>query len=404
MMLRFVRRPDVWLPGALLLLAAIGGPLLLSENAIDLTERERGSYGVLPSWRTSFDALSAACGSGLLTYDLYEHYTPTGRGLLLALGVCGALAYLVALRQALGALWGKELWLPSYRLLFAAVGGLAGLALMVGAVQRLLVGQDTTLLEAGSQALAMVFALGWWDSAAGPAGSLTILALLGGAGWWVWLWPFARDRLPARRMITLLVSYVVFLAIAAGTITLLESPRGTTARPDPERLDGVAPAPRYARAATLVSLASTAGATPEPLAERAVGEGTKLFLALVILVGGVGGTFSGGAHWLLLLWSAGRGLGAPSGSIRNRARIAAAGVILVLVTLTGVTAISLLAIEQRTASTLDPSPSAGDAILEAASAVGGANVSAGLTADLSAERRSRGIRQETDTYHYGMAG
>ncbi|MCK4341785.1 MAG: hypothetical protein KAY37_08695, partial [Phycisphaerae bacterium] len=62
----------------------------------------------------------------------------------------------------------------------------------------------------------------------------------------------------------------------------------------------------------------------------------------------------------------------------------------------------LLFIEASTASAYQSPPTCADALLEAASAVGGGNLSSGLTTTVTSANLSRGIHQSVDLYQYGM--
>ena len=63
---------------------------------------------------------------------------------------------------------------------------------------------------------------------------------------------------------------------------------------------------------------------------------------------------------------------------------------------------ALLIIEAGLGSRWELPPSFADAFLDASSAVGGANLSSGLTRSLTSAYLSSGIRQNVDEYQYGM--
>lgn len=73
-----------------------------------------------------------------------------------------------------------------------------------------------------------------------------------------------------------------------------------------------------------------------------------------------------------------------------------------MVTFALVVALGLLVIETRTASRFQPPPTFGDALLDASSAVAGANLSSGLTATVTSVNLSSGMDITVDSYQYGM--
>ncbi|MGE0479810.1 MAG: hypothetical protein AB7Q17_04995 [Phycisphaerae bacterium] len=95
---------------------------------------------------------------------------------------------------------------------------------------------------------------------------------------------------------------------------------------------------------------------------------------------------------------------APSAARDSAAWMRAATAVVAAVMLLAVGgALGLLLIESATASAYQPAPSFADALLDAASAVGGAGLTTGLFASVTSRNLSSGIRQATDQYQYGMA-
>jgi Trk-type K+ transport system membrane component len=407
----WLRRPEVWLPLALLILTGVGGSLLTQDRFVHLSERDRGSYGLRPVWQARFDALSATCGVGLLTYKLNEDYTPSGRWVLVGLGVAGTLLYLGAARQAIGRLWPGGA-LPRMRTILGAYAAaqmlVIGLALLGVAVSEARTPPEDTAWNA----LSAFSSLGWLRETpgVGHAWIYAGIALLSALGWpiWVCVW---RRALPRGRLLLALGGYCGFLIACAALMAALETPRavpvGRQAAPDdrPEnRLEM-----RCGRAIVQVLAASGAGIPTEKLKERGVSDGTKAVLAGVVLVGGLGGSGGGGIKWIVLCWALAAGRASltrqPGRTHNELARrcllvgTASAALFLILVL---VVACGLLLIESHVGSTYQSAPTFADALLDASSAVAGANLSSGLTATVTNLNLSTGIRQSVDLYQYGM--
>jgi Trk-type K+ transport system membrane component len=406
-----LRRAELWFPLALLVMTAVGGHLLTSDRFVHLSERDRGSYGKRPKWEAAFDALSASCGVGLLTYRLDQDYTPAGRWVLAALGLAGAALYLATTRQILGRLRAEgERALPSTRLILGAFVAAQLIAILVVVLIEHAGGAPTSMADSAWNAVSLFSSLGWLQGGAGLGHSwlYAIVALGGALGWPLWLifWPgVARPK----RFLPAAGSYVVLLLVCAGLISALEVPRGKP-RGKPvatERLADQSPRVRFERALTLVTCASGAGVSTEELGDRGVGEGTKLVLAGIVLIGGLGGSVGGGIKWTLLIgmWAAtfARCRQGPEipGQSSHQCKFGAANAQLLL-GLVLLVALGLLLIEARTGSAFQSPPTLGDALLDAASAVGGAGLSSGLTATVTNLNLSTGIRQNVDLYQYGM--
>ncbi|NLG41776.1 MAG: hypothetical protein GX547_00895, partial [Phycisphaerae bacterium] len=78
----WLKRPEVWFPAALILLIVAGAALLNNPTCQSLDERDWRWYACANAWRSTFDAVSAACGAGLLTHDIDEEYTTIGKCVL----------------------------------------------------------------------------------------------------------------------------------------------------------------------------------------------------------------------------------------------------------------------------------------------------------------------------------
>lgn len=394
--MRRLGRAEFWLPAALLALTVAGNSLLLRGGCLELGLRDRTSYGDRPAWQAGFDALSATCGVGLLSYDLEGQYTARGRWLLVGLGVAGAVLYLAAMRQVLRRLgWVAGGDVPGlWAILLALLAWQAAILALVCGVAAARGGEVQT---AAWNAVATFASLGWLRGASGPGQTwvYALAALLSALGWGVWLLPVGgwRRSVPLRRLLLCAGGYVALLAAAAGVMSALETqrgllPPGTT----PKGLSSLPAGERYARCAVQAACAAGAGIATEPAADRGVSEGTKLVLAGLLVVGGLGGTVGGGVTWVVLLWA-----------LLGASRRAAVACVAWVVGLVVVAALGLLIIEGWTASSYQVAPTAADALLDAASAVAGGNLTTGLTATVTGANLSRGIRQPVDLYQYGMS-
>jgi len=447
---------SLWLPLALLVASQYGARWLQNPQCLALSERDRGSYGELPVWKANFDALSAVCGVGLLTNDLKDDYTPTGRWVLAGLGVAGALLYLAAARQVLVRLWAADeggnvpATLPEAAAVQwpsrpAILGAFLALLVVLHPLPWLVARSGGLSYETGAwNAVAALASLGWLAPGTDPKAFWIygLLGLVGALGWTIWLVPLRlvwrknaavpqasslRDphlgRLPhgwGARSALALGAYLVLLVGAAALITALEVPRG---QPHPggaspasatatksERLALQPPQERFFRSLVLATCTATTGHATEPIADRGVSDGTKFVLSALQLIGGAGGSPGGGVKWLVLLWAL-SGLTVVVGLGGGRARqdrarrfwLAGVACTSAVLALTLVTALGLQIIEARVASTYQAPPTFADTLLEASSATAGGGLTTGLTATITSFNLSRGIRQNVDLYQYGMS-
>ncbi len=403
-------RAELWLPAGLVFVALLGGWALRSPHLIALGERDRRAFGDLPAWRAHFDALSATCGVGLLT-NRPHHYTPAGRWTIVVLGAAGAVLYLAATRQVVGRLAARAL--PSLRRILAA----AGLVLVLAPVATITadrlsgagLGPERAAWLGASAALSLGLgappleapALRW---------TLAAVSLLTAVGWGVWLVrPLRRAGWQLRSLFTAAAVYLFLLIGAAGLMTLYEAPRVVSAAvANRERAVREAASERFARWLSAAAAAGGSGIALDVLADRRASEGTKLVLAGLVTMGGLGGGLAGGCKLTALLCvtiflgktCAGKAAGAATAV--PRVVVAAAGALATVVGLTLVVAAGLLAIESGIGSVYDAPPTVGDALLDAASAVSGAGLTSGLLESVTSERLSSGIQQAVDKYQYGM--
>ena len=407
-------RPGFWFPVALLVVTGLGSSALQSERCVHLSERDRTSYGTMPVWRARFDALSATCGVGLLLYDLKVDYTPTGRWVLAGLGLVGALLYVAAARQAVGALWSGAKPLPPVWVVLVAFLGWQILVVPLAWFLERTCGAGAALPTTTWNAIAAFASLGWLEPATSPRAAwiYALIAFLGALGWGAWLLPVpatARRYVRLRSLLVLVVTWCAFLALSAAVISWLEVPRGAARGTGPDRRLAGAPADaRYARSLVQVTAAAGAGLPTEELKERGVSEGTKLVLAGAVLVGGLGGAAGGGIRWPMLLallsvaWPFGRATTESQDDGTRRRVRAVVTCVITLVLLVLVVALGLLVIEAHTTTAFQTAPTLGDALIDASSAVAGGNLSSGLTATVTSANLSRGIHQSVDLYQYGL--
>jgi Trk-type K+ transport system membrane component len=278
-------------------------------------------------------------------------------------------------------------------------------------------GSETGFSDAAWQASAAFASLGWTrePEAALAAWPVAIVALVGALGWatWIVVVPSWRRRYVAVRGLCWVVcGYVVFLLVAAALVCALEGPRAGPrgVERQSEHLADQPLSERSARGLTQIVCASGAGLPTEALSDRGVSDGTKMTLAAVVLVGGMAGAAGGGVKWPLVLAA----VGGVALALRHRRRkdaqlttsryaLAGGACLLLMLTLATIVALGLLLIENHTASPYQPSPTFADAFLDASSAVGGANLSSGLTARVTSRNLLTGMRQAANLYQYGMA-
>jgi Trk-type K+ transport system membrane component len=416
-----LKRPDVWL---LIALAAVtlAGAVLLAGDRATRSDARHLSYS-RHNWQSLFDALSAACGVGLLTYDFEADYTPRGRWILTALGVLGALLFVTAIAQALRRVplvmalsrVPHPLLVGGAFLVFQAIA--LGVFLLVSAAA----GSGDSAADSVWRAVAALASLGWavepGDSGAWP---VALLAWLGALGWTAWLVvipPLARRHLCVRNLLAVAGAYSAALLLAALLISAFEAPRGASRRGPPGAALTSQPWPsRYAHSLAQVAAASgagaptlDAGASHYPLSDTTAG--TKLTLSGLLLIGGLSGSATGGVQWMLLLWALAGGAAAIGLVSRGweeqhpdarQLMLAGLACCFLLVLLVIVVALGLLLIESWTANAYQPPPALADALLDASSIVAGGNLSTGVVEAITGRNLISGIRQSANLYQFGM--
>lgn len=417
-----LKQPDLWFLVALLLIVA-GGTVMLGQTDATCPEARHLSYH-RHYWQAAFDALSASCGVGLLTYSFQEGYTPQGRWILTTLGMAGALLFIAAVAHVARRMQPTD----------ARVRGPHPLTVVIVFVVVQLVAGGVFLLATGLEripenswrAVAAFSSLGWGtEVVVGPekggaaAWPLALLAWIGALGWPVWLLVIPRlGRSLALPLPTLggrlalpCAGYILMLLLAALLISAFESPRGSAGRGEPsDTLSGQPWATRYVRSLVQTAAASGAGMPTESLAERDTSDGTKFTLSALLLIGGMGGSATGGVQWTLLLCALAGGAAAlgwrgKEWTAPDAVRWMHAGLacLLLLVLLALIVAGGMLLIENWTASRYQPPPSFADALLDASSVVAGGNLTSGLTEAVTSRNLLSGIRQSASLYQYGMA-
>jgi Trk-type K+ transport system membrane component len=423
--MNWFKRPEVWFPPALVLLVAIGAVLLNSPTCQSLDDRDWRWFARANAWRSTFDAVSAACGVGLLTHEIDEEYTATGKLALYAIGLAGAALWMTAILSASRRFWraaGAERPLPPARHVLAAF-----MVLVLVSVPATALCEWLTRTSSGAppppdgfsgsawRAISATASLGWLPGAPGRAYTwiYAVIGLAGGLGWMIWLLPFGRTRREYLRTsagVWLAGSYVLYLLAVAGLMFALESPRGLRATSVPSaQLTGQPALARYGRSLDLTVCAATAGLPVQNVTEENLTDASKMVLAGTILIGSLPGSPGGGIKWVLFAWFISGCLAATcirrqsAAPIAVRRLTAAGGCIVLLLGVTCVTAFGLLIIESRTAPTYREQPTFAAAFLDASSAVGGANLSTGIAHAVTSRNLSRGIGQGVDAYQCGMA-
>lgn len=422
-------RPDVWLPLALILTTIIAAFWLASPECSQINARDLEYYWARHYWMSAFNALSATCGVGMLAYDFGSEFTEQGRWVLTAAGLIGAVLFLAAAAQAVRRLHStanrESVNVPHPLLILSIFVCAAAFMTPLTWTISWVGGGGLNWPQAVRQSVAAFASLGWLEHSADHSvlWATAVVALLGGLGWPLWLAaiPAARRRYwQAHRPLVLAAGYIAFILLAALLFCVLESPRGgRTVRTGDPSLSAQQFAERYERSVLQTVLAATAGMPTENLSQNAIGDGSKMVLAAVVLTGGMGGSPTGGVKWPLMLiaLSAGgatflsRSRQVKSGSEQKTGRDSAASAALffrtavrlcvLLVGWTTIVAIGLLIIEARTASAFQTAPTFADAFLDASAVVGGANLTSGLSATVTNPNLSSGMGQSVDLYHYG---
>ncbi len=419
-MMRALRWPPCLFLLFLAVLAAAGAATLFSPACTVVDSRIRAFYSTRHAWLCAFSALSAACGSGLLTYRFDVEFTSLGRFVLAGLSAAGALAGAVTLAAVLRARPGARApdsaapmpalpAPPGVRGALASAAIVFVVAAVVPLAAELIAGGAGRAVERLPHALAAAACTGLSDAPprASVAWAYALAGLTTSAGWPVLVSAFlprAARRTARRAACRWVTGYVGFLALAALLITALEHPRTDRASADPDLSLASVPAwTRAARSFVLVASVSAAGVATEPISAPAAGDGMRAVLALVTLVGGVGGGVTGGAAFALFIPALTAAARAPLPRRRSAPHDLAARVVVALFALAAAVAVGLLILENVTASPFQPRPTVADALVDAASAVGGAGITAGLVRTLTDENLSSGMRQPVDWYPYAAA-
>jgi hypothetical protein len=417
--------PIVWFFSGLAALM-VGGALLLDRPTCHLLdERDWRWFARRNAWYSAFDALSVTCGVGLTTFDVDEEHTDAGRWVLVGLGLSGAIFYLLALRALLARLPDVG-GVPSARAVLAAFFALLGLSIVFVLIAEQAAGRAIGWTGAGGIAGSVWRATSAFASVGilpgAPPRSLHwiygLVSLVGGLGFWVWvgMWVGRRVWLLGGRLWSLVGTYLLFLVVIAAVVFAEEAPRGrAAARSDEFTLTGQPAGRRFARAVIQTVCASTSGIPTEDLRERNVTDASRAVLALAVLTGPLGGAAGGGIGWIFLLAGlhaafsrncrAETALQAPAAAqSKSRTAVGQVGMayLVLFLALALVAALGLLFIECNVASAYSRTPTFAAALIDAVSAVGGANLSAGVFEAVTDRNLSRGIRLPVDLYQYGI--
>ncbi len=398
-----LRRPEYWLLLALVVLSVIGSVLLTTTGALNLTERERGSYGLRPYWQAAFDATSAVCGVGLLSFDLEQQYTDVGRWILLVLGLIGAVLYVIAFHQAVISFFVlPRFMLPSRRVVLGLFGLVLALAAGIVALAGRYDAEHGGIATAVWNGLSTGASLGWWR---GPRVGwlIAVTGFLGALGWGVWLAMFSaqwRRLIVGRRVGYIVGGYVLVLIVAAAAIVGLETRRENgRGRGHQAPNTSVDMGRRGADTLWMTVAAGTSGVPTQAPGPEDRSDGTLAVLGFVELIGGVGGSATGGVGFVLVLVA----LGWIRAGQGPRAAIVSARVIIAQLLLTCVVAIGLLLLSTWLHSSYEIPPTFGAALLDASGAVSGAAVTAGVSGSITGLNLSSGMGRSVDGYQYGMA-
>lgn len=399
----------------LLLVTAAGAALLAQPHSTNRDPRDVQYFGARHIWQCAFDSLSAATGCGLLTYRIDQDYTPQGRWTLLAIGVAGFGLFVTTIASAARRAPGMPANLrPPSALSVLGYFLLLLLVVLIPSAWPIeqAANKDANLAEATWRTVSLACGLGWVGDLPSRGVRLFAAAIGGVAllGWWpMLLVPRLRERgVGWGRALRPLLRMTLVLACWLGLLFVFDLPRGQRVMHDGESA--------WQRVQERGSVVATEGLgaigvglpgeAPKP---TQLPDGSKLLLALAILVGGLGVGGAGGIGLLFVGWALsgiGRGLlGWPKAgpSERERRSQIATGAVIGYFASAMVVAVGLLLIEWLTAARFQEQPSLADALLESASMLGGAAVSCGLTGTVTDRNLVSGIQLPIDLYQVGMA-
>lgn len=445
---------------ALLMLIVVGALFVARDTATKPEAKNMEFYWSLHYWQCTFDAISAACGAGLTTFEFDRDYTDAGRWTLTLIGVCGALLFVGAAARAeqnLG-IASAAGWRAPVRAHLAAWTICACLSVAAAlawprdasnaADTSSTAGSAEVQSNADNERATERIRLGLQIAASLGAGGgirvaddrvlIALLAAIALCGPTIVLLVATTRRHTLRHaaggalirvaLLRQLATGVIIYGILIATVTALERPRGaaSTAQPGAKNLTAQAVGSRAERAAAQALAAGSAGFPTEALAEKGATDGTKLALVLLLLVGGGTASATGGLRWPLVagIFCAYRrnrknyeprnaaqvpindprvpGDGDPSMSDRDHAPAVARRVLAALAVLLLGVIFALLILDAIVATRYSSPATLADATLDAGAAVLGGGVSGGVTATVTNRNLSAGIQQPTDLYQYGM--
>jgi hypothetical protein len=377
------RPPRTWTyPALLLTLALLGGVALALPACTIRDARDVMHFGPRHYWECGFDALSVACGSGLLVRDV-GIYTPIGRWVLVIVTMLGTSLHLWMLARLLAGRGGGE-WVAAQALI-------AGVLTAVFALATRATCENASTEEAAWLVLAAVYSLGCIAQPVEPGTALMLATavLCAGLAWTIWMACRFRSALGGGRRIALAAGvWITCCAAAAGSLAWLESPRGTGPRSEP--------APLAFQTAGLHTICAASGMPTLQMTDRSPRDGGKAVLAAVQMLGlplpGVAGGLSGLVVLSALLSRRREGDG---WALAGRMVIAVGGLV-------AIGALGMLAIENGVAGRFQAAPTFADALVDAGSAVCGGGLTSGLTATITSRNLVSGLHVGVNHYQLGM--
>lgn len=412
--MKVLARPDTVCLLMLVALAGAGAVALAQPACVPLTERDAEYLWTYRYWQSAFDALSAACGVGLLVRDFDEDYTLLGRTALTAIGFAGALVYLAAVVRTLRRTGASlTIWrAPPVRVVLGVFCAFQAVLSVLCLLGMQLSGAQIGIADAALTGVAAFASLGFVrEGAAGSsAGWIALIAWWSALGWPLWfsvIPPLMRRHVQARQALVVAGAYSLLLLLIALLVCALELPRsGNVPVGASQPFADNQASWQYGRRLVQVAAAAGAGVSTEALTDRNATEGAKVTLALTVLLGSSGYAAGGGVTWILLLWALVGALFPGSDTQRRTALgrwfVAGLSCVSVLGLLAIGGAVGLLLLESLTGSRFVHPPTFADALLDACSAVGGANLSGGVLERVTGENLVSGKNNPINLYAFGM--